>query len=129
MNQHTLKIRLEAIIADLNGRFEANVDVPQSTVAWLLRVTQAAAFGEAAADMDREGAARALSQLEAVTRVPMRLEARIRQGRSLVRTPEADFFVEFRSGDTLVAEGAAPVLALAVMHAARSLAQKGKADG
>ncbi len=128
MNQHTLKKRLEAILGDLTGTFDAHADVKRSTVEWLLRVTQAAAFGEGAADLDREGAARALSQLEAVTRVPMRLEARIRQGRSLVRTPETDFFVEFRSGDTLMAEGAAPVLALAVMHAARSLAQKGKAN-
>lgn len=98
-----------------------DAEVRQSIVEWLLRVAEDAAFGHAC--LRRSGAVEAFAAIEGVAREPIRLEVNVRRGRSRVRAPDADFFVEFREGDALLAEGAAPILSLAVMNAARSLAR------
>lgn len=121
MTQDELRKHLEAILADLRGVYLPDADVRQSIVEWLLRVAEDAAFGHACPR--RSGAVEAFAVIEGVAREPIRLEARIWRGRSRVRAPDADFFVEFREGDALLAEGASPILSLAVMHAARSLAR------
>ncbi len=121
MTHDELRKHVEAILADLRAAFVPEADVRESIVEWLLRVAEEAAFGHACPR--RSGAAEAFAAIEGVAREPIRLEVNIRRGRSRVRAPDADFFVEFRDGDELLAEGAAPLLSLAVMHAARSLAR------
>jgi hypothetical protein len=111
------------MLGDLDGAYDPDADVRESIVDWLLGVARAAAFGEKAVALDREGGASAIAMLEAVAREPMRLQVRIRHGRSRIRYPEPDFFVEIRAGDALLAEGAANLLSAAIMHAARTLAR------
>lgn len=123
MTQGELHRELTAIIGDLSGAFVAESDVRESIVEWLIRLAQRAAFGQPVERLERSRAASALAAIETVTREPMRLEVRIRHGRSRIRHPEPDFFAEFRAGDVLLAEGASPILSLAVMHAARSLSR------
>ncbi len=121
MNQKALLRELEAIVGDVCGGHRAEDDVRESTVLWLLDLAQRAAFGQP--HPRRSGAVEAFAAIEGFAREPIRLEARIRRGRSRVRAPIADFFVELRDGDELLAEGAAPLLSVAVMNAARSLAR------
>ncbi len=124
MKQEALRKSLEAILDDLRGGYLPGEDVSESIVDWLVGTALAAAFGEQAVELSHEGALLALGNLEAVVREPLRLEARITRGRSKVRYPGDDFFVEFSAGGELMARGADPVLSLAIMHAVRALARR-----
>lgn len=123
MNQRKLRRLLEGVQGDLLGGYDPDADVRESIVDWLLEVAGEAAFGREAVGLEFAGAIAAFGSLEAVVREPLRLEVRIRRGRSRVRAPTHDFFVEYHVGDAVVAEGAALRLSSAVMHAARSLAR------
>ena len=123
MKQRTLRVALDGLLGDLIGGYDADADVRQSVVDWLVDVAGEAGFGEQSVELDRRGALAAWSQIEAHAREPLRFEVRISRRRSLVRSPDADFVVELRCRDgSVVTTGAAPVLSLAIMHAARSLA-------
>jgi hypothetical protein len=121
--QKKLLRELEGLVGDVCGGFRADDDVRESTVLWLLDLAKRAAFGPDALELEEFGATKAFGALESIAREPAHLEARIRRGRSRVRAPIADFVVELRDGDELLAEGAAPLLSVAVINAARSLAR------
>jgi hypothetical protein len=123
VNQKALLGELEALLGDLAGVYMPEADVRESIVEWLVQLAQRAAFGQPVERLERGRAMSAISAIECVVREPMRLETRIKRGRSKVRYPELDFFVEFRAGETVLGEGASPILSLAIMHAARSLAR------
>lgn len=123
MKQKTLRVALDGLLGDLAGGYDADANVRQSVVDWLVDVAGDAGFGEQSVELDRRGALAAFAKIEAHAREPLRFEVRISRRRSDVRAPDADFIVELRCRDgSLVTTGAAPVLSLAIMHAARSLA-------
>lgn len=124
MKQKALLSSLEGILGDLRGGYLPGEDVRESIVDWLVGTALAAAFGEKAVRLSHEGSLLALGHLEAVVREPMNLEVRITRGRSKVRGPAADFFIEFGRRGESMAQGAGPTLSLAIMHAVRSLAQR-----
>lgn len=124
MNQRELRGKLEAMLADLVGAYMPEADVRESIVEWLVRVAQSAAFGDPVERLERERCLSALTAVEKVVREPLLLWAKIHRGRSQVRNPEHDFFVEFGIGDEILAVGASPILSLAIMHASRSLAAR-----
>ena len=124
MNQRELRGKLEAMLGDLAGVYMPDADVRESTVEWLVRVAQSAAFGSPVERLERERCVSALTAIEKVVREPLRLWAKVYRGRSQARAPEHDFFVELGIGDQILAVGASPILSLAIMHASRSLAAR-----
>lgn len=123
MRQAQLRSSLEGILGDLAGIYDPDGPIRESIIDWLVAVAREAAFGERAVELDRCGAVAAFSLLEAVVREPLVLEARISRRLSRLRRPHHDYLVAYHHGDAVAAEGAAPLLSLAVMHAARSLAR------
>ncbi len=108
---------------DLDACYLPDEEARVSIVEWLVDTTLNAAFGEKASELSREGAIRALGELETVVREPMNLEARISRSRSIKRGYDPDFYVEFSRGDDTLGRGTARTLQLAIMHAVRSVAQ------